>query len=75
MDATSLLLQDHRKVGSVFNEYRAATTPETRTACVDRIVMVLSIHAGIEESLHERQEVKKILAELAFTKNGGSAAA
>lgn len=49
MEATTLLCNDHRKVEQLFRDYQAATTPEMKKMCVDKIATELSIHAEIEE--------------------------
>lgn len=49
MDALSLLSSDHRKVESLFHEYQSAATPEVKKQCVDKMIMELSMHSGIEE--------------------------
>ena len=50
MDALTLLMTDHRKVDSLFAEYKTATGPETKKELVDTMSKELSIHAAIEET-------------------------
>ncbi len=49
MDALTLLTHDHRMVESLFGEFQAASSPDIKKQCVDKMVMELSIHAAIEE--------------------------
>lgn len=52
-DAIELLVQDHRKVGALFNEYEELTgdAPDRKRRIVDDLIHELSVHAAIEEEL------------------------
>lgn len=49
VDAITLLIEDHRRVDALFDEYRDATDSATKERLVRTIISELSIHAAIEE--------------------------
>jgi hemerythrin superfamily protein len=50
MDATELLIADHREVRSLFGRFARSSREETRRTLAERIIRALSIHASIEEA-------------------------
>jgi hemerythrin superfamily protein len=53
MEATRLLIQDHRTVDDLFTRYEGSSTgaAEQRREIVDEIIRELSVHAAIEEQV------------------------
>jgi hemerythrin superfamily protein len=50
MDATQLLIADHREVKALFGRFSRSSRQETRQELAERIIRELSIHAAIEEA-------------------------
>jgi hemerythrin superfamily protein len=49
VDATELLIQQHREVDRAFDEFAAPNDPQRRKEIARQVITDLSIHAGIEE--------------------------
>lgn len=50
MDATELLIQDHREVKQLFGRFARSERQDTRRQLAEQIIRDLSIHAAIEEA-------------------------
>lgn len=64
MDATEVLVQQHREVDRAFDEFTATTDPQRRKEIARQVIHDLSVHAGIEEFAFY-PTVKDALPELA----------
>jgi hemerythrin-like domain-containing protein len=50
MDATELLMADHRDVKALFGRFARSSRAETRRGLAEQIIRELSVHAAIEEA-------------------------
>jgi hemerythrin superfamily protein len=50
MDATELLIADHREVKQLFTRFARSSRPDTRRELAQQIIRELSVHAAIEEA-------------------------
>jgi hemerythrin-like domain-containing protein len=50
-DAIAMLKEDHRRVRDLFQEYAAATDPQTKRDLAEKAFIELEIHAQLEEHI------------------------